>query len=125
MRIVRLIGLCLIVGVGAAVGAGTRHGLTLVLPEVFAILVANGAGSFLLGFLVYEERLGDRLERRTRLLLTTGILSSFTTYSTFALQVAVASSVLAAGLIALGTYSLGFLGVLVGRSGARYLGASP
>jgi CrcB protein len=47
--------------------------------------------------------------------LSTGFLSSFTTYSTFALEVATAAPAVAAGY-ALGSYALGFGAVLAGRA---------
>ena len=58
------------------------------------------------------------LAAETRAVVATGFLSSFTTYSTFALQSAQAPPAwLVANVVA--NYALGFAGVLLGRSIAR------
>lgn len=80
----------------------------------------NVLGSFLLGVLLYENRLVGALSPETRLVLGTGFLSSFTTYSTFAVETSSLSPPLAAANVAV-NYTLGLLGVVLGRVVARML----
>jgi CrcB protein len=61
----------------------------------------------------------DILATQTRLVGTTGFLSSFTTYSTFALQTTLAATPLWMIMNVVATYALGFSGVLLGREYAR------
>ena len=77
-----------LVTVGGAVGASLRYGLAVVVPGLGATLAANVVGSAALGALVAA---GDRPSPRVRLALGTGLLSSFTTYSTFAVEAVTAT----------------------------------
>jgi CrcB protein len=77
--------------VGGAVGTAAREGLVLVIPNLggipLAIFVINIVGAFLLGLLLegLARRGPDEGRRRSlRLLLGTGVLGGFTTYSTLA-----------------------------------------
>lgn len=110
----------LLVAVGGFVGAVLRHAVAVALPGGFpwGTLAVNVAGSFALGVLFYEDRLTGRLGPRTRLLLGTGLLSSFTTYSAFAVETAALSPSLAAANVG-ANYALGFAAVLVGRAVMR------
>ena len=110
----------LFVAVGGFAGAVARHGVAVALPGGFpwGTLAANVAGSFALGALLYEARLLGRFGERTRLLVGTGFLSSFTTYSTFALQTAALSPAMAVANVA-ANYALGFAAVLAGRTAVR------
>ncbi len=80
------------VAVGGFVGTGLREGLSLWFPPTnggvnWTILLVNVAGAFLLGFLleILANGVPEKGRRRTlRLLLGTGVLGGFTTYSTFA-----------------------------------------
>jgi CrcB protein len=74
--------------VGGAVGASLRYGLAVVVPGLGATLAANVVGSAALGAFVAA---GDRPSPRVRLALGTGLLSSFTTYSTFAVEAVTAT----------------------------------
>ncbi|MBF4461245.1 MULTISPECIES: fluoride efflux transporter FluC [unclassified Rathayibacter] len=83
----------LVVALGGTVGTAARAVTALALPPLSALPVAtlavNLAGAFLLGLLL--ERLvrggADVGPRRTlRLLIGTGVLGGFTTYSTFSLD---------------------------------------
>ena len=99
--------------VGGAVGSLARHLLGLALPGLWPVLVVNVLGSFALGLL-----LGSRPEPGRRLLLGTGFLGGFTTYSAFAVDVVGAGAaggpvlglVMGAGQAALGVVAalLGF-----------------
>ncbi|WP_227355602.1 fluoride efflux transporter CrcB [Haladaptatus salinisoli] len=106
----------LLVAVGGFAGAVLRSATSAALPGGFpwGTLAVNVAGSFALGVLLYEARLTDLLAPETRLLVGTGFLSSFTTYSTFAVQTAGLSPPLAAANVA-ANYVLGILAVLLGR----------
>lgn len=91
-----LIALAL-VGVGGAAGASARYLITALVPagglQILPTLAINVVGSYLLGFL--NGHLNLRPGRRAaalRLLLGTGVLGGFTTYSAFALQVVTAGS---------------------------------
>lgn len=106
----------LLVAIGGFVGAILRSATSTALPGEFpwGTLAVNVAGSFALGVLLYEAHLTDLLAPETRLLVGTGFLSSFTTYSTFAVQTASLSPTLAATNVA-ANYIFGILAVLLGR----------
>lgn len=111
----------LVVGVGGFAGSNVRYLVELTVPSTLAATATvNVLGSFALGFLFYEGQFGDQISERGRLVLATGFLASFTTYSTFVLDALTA--VPAVGLAyLLGSYALGFLGVITGRTLARAL----
>ncbi|MGO4692285.1 fluoride efflux transporter FluC [Glaciibacter sp. 2TAF33] len=88
-----------LVAVGGVFGTAAREGLTLALPVripaaggfPLAILLINLGGAFLLGWLLeaLTRRGPDAGRRRTlRLLLGTGFLGGFTTYSALATDTA-------------------------------------
>lgn len=105
-----------LVAVGGFVGAVLRHAVTGALPAGFpwGTLAVNVAGSFALGVLLYEAHLADALSAETRLVVGTGFLSSFTTYSAFAAETAALSPELAAANVA-ANYGFGLLAVVLGR----------
>ncbi|WP_114576120.1 CrcB family protein [Saliphagus sp. LR7] len=105
-----------LVAIGGFAGANLRFLVAGFLPETVAVLVVNVVGSFLLGFLVYEARYTGIVDPTARVVFTTGVLSSLTTYSTFALQAALAARPLGVAAVVTGNYGLGFAGVLVGRT---------
>jgi CrcB protein len=107
----------LLVAVGGFAGAVLRHAVAAALPGGFpwGTLAVNVAGSFALGGLLFEAKLTGRLSAETRLVLGTGLLSSFTTYSTFAVQTASLSPTLAVANVS-ANYALGFAAVLAGRA---------
>jgi CrcB protein len=107
----------LLVAVGGFAGAVLRHAVAAALPGGFpwGTLAVNVAGSFALGGLLFEAELAGRLSAETRLVLGTGLLSSFTTYSTFAVQTASLSPTLAVANVS-ANYALGFAAVLAGRA---------
>ena len=106
----------LLVAVGGFVGAVLRYVVSGALPGGFpwGTLAVNVAGSFALGVLLYEARLADLLTPETRLVVGTGFLSSFTTYSTFAVQTASLSPMFAVLNVG-ANYVLGIVAVLLGR----------
>ncbi|MGQ7295413.1 fluoride efflux transporter FluC [Quadrisphaera sp. KR29] len=121
-----------LVALGGAVGAPARWALALWLPGAAsgwptATFVTNLLGALVLGALLEAlARRGPDAGRRraVRLAVGTGVLGSFTTYSTFALEV---DSYLRSGQVALGAaYALATvtgglacaaLGVLAGAAG--------
>lgn len=119
-----------LVALGGAAGTAARTGVTLAVPEVdgfpWAILLVNIVGAFLLGYLyeaVEHGRTGARRGSQLRLLLGTGFCGGFTTYSTFALGVALlvdagrsdVALVYASGTVLLGGVAT-FLGIVAGAS---------
>ena len=122
-----------LVGLGGALGTAGRYGVTEQVPLLPAVpagtLLVNVVGAFLLGLLL--ERLlrggadtGSRLD--LRLLLGTGVLGGFTTYSSLALD---AVTLLADGrggraaAYRLATLLLGGCASLLGiRAGAGWAG---
>ena len=88
-----------LVFVGGAIGVLAREALMLARPEAggfpLAVFVANLLGAFLLALLLESiSRLGPETESRSamRLLLGTGLLGGFTTYSALALALAALSA---------------------------------
>lgn len=112
----------LAVGVGGAVGTALRIGLTPDRPPAgfpVATLVINVLGAGLLGLLVARLARHPESERaaRLRLLLGTGLLGGFTTYSALAVDTV--------GLVrvgALGTATAYAVGTLVLGAAATGLG---
>ena len=85
----------LIVALGGAVGATLRHLVNLATLRMFGpgfpwgTLTVNVVGSFAMGLFIelLMRRLGDSQE--LRLLIATGVLGGFTTFSAFSLDFAV------------------------------------
>lgn len=103
-----------LVVLGGFLGANARYGIGLLSPGLSGTFVVNVTGSFILGFVVYEAMYTDYLTDRGRLLVSTGFISSYTTYSTFAYETATIEPLLGVLNVAT-TYSCGFLGVVIGR----------
>jgi len=106
-----------LVAVGGFAGAVLRYVVSVALPAGFpwGTLAVNVLGSFALGALVYEARLVGRIGPRARLVFGTGFLSSFTTYSTFAVETAALSPALAVANVG-ANYALGLAAVVAGRA---------
>mgnify|MGYP006274355913 CR=1 FL=1 len=109
-----------LVAVGGAVGASGRHAVGMALPGLWGTFAANVSGSLLLGFLLYEALRTDRLGDRTRTVLATGVLSSYTTYSTFVVETVRAAPLVGVAYL-LASYGLGVAAALVGRDIAARL----
>jgi len=104
-----------LVAIGGFAGSNLRYLVDSLVGGLPATLAVNAAGSFALGFVLYEAVRSDVLAPETRSVLATGFLSSLTTYSTFALQsVQSTPGWLLANVVA--NYTLGFAGVLAGRA---------
>jgi len=110
-----------LIGAGGFTGAAFRHLVAVVFPTAFPVgtLVANVCGAFLLGLVLYDERLADRLSPETRLFVGTGFCSSLTTYSTFAAETTALAPELAAVNV-LANYALGFLAIVCARFVTRW-----
>ena len=111
-----------LVAAGGFAGAIARWLLAVALPELGGTLAANVLGAFALGAVVAAVAAG-RLTPAVRAALATGFLSSFTTYSTFAVESALAGSpALVVGNV-LANYVLGFAAAAVGLAvGRRFVG---
>lgn len=111
-----------LVFVGGAVGSLSRYLLALALPGLWPVFVVNTVGSFALGLLL--GRLAPH-QRGARLLLGTGFLGGFTTYSAFTLDAVqlglVGGPFLAIGFAA-GSVAFGLVAALVGFAVAEARG---
>ena len=79
------------VGIGAAIGAWGRWGLSLAFNALFPLvplgtLIANLVGGYLMGISMGLIGLGGLLSPELRLLVTTGFLGGLTTFSTFSAE---------------------------------------
>jgi fluoride exporter len=115
------------VGIGAALGAWTRWGLSIVLNPIMpslplGTLAANLIGGLLIGIVMgLAEPLS--LSVTTRLLLVTGFLGGLTTFSTFSAESVgllmkgeTVSTVLLVGAHLAGSLLLTGLGVVIARA---------
>lgn len=107
-----------LVAIGGFAGSNLRYFVDRLAPGPEGTLLVNVLGSFALGAILYGALYSGRLDDRTRLVVATGLLSSFTTYSTFALETATAPEWLALANVA-ASYALGFAGVVLGGAVAR------
>lgn len=118
LRTVEVVSL---VAVGGFVGANLRHVVSLVVPGLGGTFVANVLGCLALGFLAYEADLVGVVAEETSYVVSTGFLSSFTTYSTFALEAVQSPTMPVAVGYVVTTYAVGFAAALAGRRLARML----
>lgn len=111
----------IVVGIGGFAGSNLRYFVDLSVPNsMAATLTVNTLGCFALGFLIYEELLGDTISGPSRTLMATGFIASFTTYSTFIIDALTTTPLVALGYIT-GSYALGFGAVLLGRETVRWV----
>lgn len=112
-----------VVGIGGFAGSNLRYFVELYVPNsLAATMLVNILGSLALGFLIYENLLSGRISEASRTLMATGFIASFTTYSTFIVDTLTTTPTIAVGYI-IGSYTLGFGAVLVGREAARWVTA--
>lgn len=114
-RTLRRLETLALIAIGGFAGSNLRFFAIGLLSDVAAVLLANVVGSFALGFLLYEARYTGVIDRTSRVVFATGFLSSMTTYSTFALQAALAPGPIGLAAIVGANYALGFAAVLAGR----------
>jgi fluoride exporter len=109
----------LTVAIGGAFGASLRYLLNIsplanVFPNFpFPTFFINITGSFLIGFVLTKFDANETL----RLLLVTGFLGAYTTFSTFefeAFQLTTTKQLLTAFLYVALSFSIGFIGVASG-----------
>lgn len=112
----------LLIAMGGALGANMRYFVSTVVPGLGGTLIANVLGCFFLGFLIYEAKYTSLIAERSLVVFGTGFLSSFTTYSTFALESVQAPLLFGVANVA-ASYALGFTAVLIGRSAAARITA--
>jgi CrcB protein len=105
----------LLVAIGGFAGANGRYLVSGVLDGPAGTLLVNVLGSIALGMLLYGSIFRGAFSRETRLVVGTGVLSSFTTYSTFAVESVTLGAADGLGYVFL-SYGLGIAGVLVGRA---------
>lgn len=103
-----------LIAVGGFLGSLGRYGLASAVPGLLGTFLGNVTGSAALSVVVYSSVATDRVSRRTRLFVATGFLSSYTTYSTFALETTGVSPAVGLAYV-VGSYACGFGAVVVGR----------
>lgn len=109
----------LIIGIGGFAGSNLRYFVDSIVPySLLATATVNFLGCMALGFFLYEKLYSETISQPARTVLSTGFISSFTTYSTFVIDAITATPMIALGYVAV-SYTLGFIGVLVGRASAR------
>lgn len=78
-----------LIAAGGALGTVARYGAALWAARVlgstfpFGTLLVNIAGSFFIAFIMHMAAATELLSPNARLMLTTGVMGGFTTYSTF------------------------------------------
>jgi fluoride exporter len=120
--------LVLWVALGGGIGAVARHGVNVWSGRAFGAafpwhtLIVNVSGCFVMGLLTGLMALKLNLGPEARAFLTTGILGGFTTFSAFALDVALLAerkAYLAAGSYAAVSVLLSLAAVFAGLHLAR------
>lgn len=107
-----------LIGIGGFAGSNLRYFIGLLLSGLQGTLLVNTFGSFALGFLLYEAIHLEILNGETKLVAATGFLSSFTTYSTFAVETVQTPEWALLNIV--GSYAFGFAGVLISREAVRF-----
>lgn len=118
-----------LVGIGGMFGALCRHLMIVVFAArstsfPFATLMVNLLGCFLMGMISEIFALKVNLPAEVKLLLTTGFLGAFTTFSTFSLDIVSLvgkSSVFSAVAYAALSVVLGILCVYAAMLSVRFL----
>jgi fluoride exporter len=120
----------LAITIGAAIGANARYGLSIWAAQrwgsafPYGTLLINVLGSFLIGLILVLATTRLPISEPLRLLLVTGLLGGFTTFSSFSFEVYMlitSGSWGAAGLYLVGSVGLGLVGVILGAGLARAL----
>lgn len=122
----------LLVGIGGFIGAIFRYltsgwiqGSIATFPV--GTLGVNAVGSFLIGLVMYLSEYSGVFSEETRVMLTLGVLGSFTTMSTFSYEsfrLLEQHELLLFGVNLLLTVLLVLLAVYAGKTCAGYLGAA-
>jgi fluoride exporter len=99
----------LVVCLGGALGSGARYlvatwaAAALGTSFPFGTLIVNVAGSFLLAFVMQASTSTELMSPTVRLMLTTGVMGGFTTYSAFNYETS--------GFLRQGAWTVGFLNI--------------
>ena len=119
----------LIVFLGGGLGAALRHGVNITAARLlgtgfpFATMIENVTGSLVMGLLAgYFAFRGGGGMQHWQLLLTTGILGGYTTFSTFSLDAVLLyerGAVALAATYVLGSVLLSIAGLVAGLAVAR------
>jgi len=118
----------LAVAAGGMVGAVLRHGVNVATTKLaghgfpLGTMIVNVAGSFALGALVAVMALYWNASQEARLFLAVGLLGSFTTFSTFSLDVYTLYERQAYGALviyAAGSFGLSLIGLVLGLAVVR------
>jgi CrcB protein len=120
----------LVVFLGGGIGAALRHGINLISARLFGAafpwhtLIENVTGSLAMGLLAaYFAFKGGDASQHWRLLLTTGILGGYTTFSAFSLDAVLLyerGQTALAALYVLGSVVLAIGGLLAGLALVRH-----
>lgn len=119
----------LLVSLGAAVGANLRYWLSQWAAQQwgaafpYGTLLINVLGSFAIGVVMALAATNAAITTNWRLLIVTGLLGGFTTFSTFSYetyQLLVNGSLLLASVNIMGSVAGGLLGVVLGAGLARF-----
>jgi fluoride exporter len=120
----------LMIALGAAAGANLRYALSLWAARQwgtafpYGTLLINVSGSFMIGVVMVLLTTRFSSSYAWRLLLVTGLLGGFTTFSSFSYEnymLLIGGSWLAAGLNTLASVALGLVGVFLGVGLARLI----
>jgi CrcB protein len=122
MRDFVLVCLAGALGTGARFGLSTGIGILLGTHFPYGTVVVNVLGSFLIAVVAYVSTAGDLITPTTRLVLTTGFLGGFTTYSAFNQETLVclqqslwARAIANVGVTLVACLAAGFAGVAFAR----------
>ncbi|MGB9752053.1 fluoride efflux transporter CrcB [Roseiflexus castenholzii] len=118
------------IAVGAAIGANLRYSLSLWAAQrwgasfPYGTLIVNVIGSFLIGLVLVLATTRLNLSDLARLLIVTGLLGGFTTFSSLSFEtysLIVSGSWRTAGIYLASSFGLGMAGVFLGAGVARLL----
>lgn len=118
--------LIVFIGLGGAIGATMRYGVALLFAEQsfpYETMIVNILGCFVLGFLSNHGSIKKKLPQPVLLAINTGIIGSFTTFSTFTVEtIHLITDQIVAGFIYLfGSIVFGVLGSFAGYFLAKIL----
>ena len=118
----------LLVCIGGAIGSGARYLTALWAASAlgpafpYGTLIVNVAGSFLIAFIMHAGSATELLSADMRVMLTTGVMGGFTTYSTFNYETtgyfregAWAVGMMNVGVTTFGCLAAGLLGLMAAR----------
>ncbi|MFP4189057.1 MAG: fluoride efflux transporter FluC [Halobacteriales archaeon] len=103
-----------LVAAGGALGATARYLVVETAPSLVSTFAVNVVGCFAIGYILYAARF-DAVSEEGRVLTATGFVSSFTTYSTFAVDVFTSRPAVAVVYVA-ASYFFGFAAVAAGSA---------